>query len=274
MNSLNQSIEKHYHKHELYEDIVKRLEEHGTDLNNVKRSDIAGVDEFHVRGAEVSKELSTYINLHGADVLDIGCGLGGPCRMLADEFGCTTTGIDLSAEYVRTANELSRLVKLEDRTTFIQGDATNLPFDSDSFEVVWSQHVQMNVQNKELFYSEVERVLKPGGHFLYYDIFQNKDGEVTYPMPWASTANQSFLIKVGELEQTLTRLGFSKTISTNQTLAGIGFFDDSVAKLKEFGPPKIGLNVLMGKTTKPKLMNLLAHLKKAILSLESGVYKK
>ena len=55
MENLNQNIKNHYLKEELYEDILNRLKEEGIDLNEVKRSDIAGVDEFHVRGAAVSK---------------------------------------------------------------------------------------------------------------------------------------------------------------------------------------------------------------------------
>ena len=44
--------------------------------------------------------------------------------------------------------------------------------------------------------------------------------------------------------------------------------------MKEFGPPKIGLNALMGETTKQKLVNVLGHLKSGELELKSGVYKK
>ena len=160
MKTLNQNIENHYLKEGLYEDIIKRLTEQNIDLNDVKRTDIAGADEFHVRGAAVSKELANSIDLQGAAVLDVGCGLGGPCRMLADEHGCRTTGIDLSNEYIKTATELSKLVKLNDKTTFRQGDAANLPFDNNNFDVVWTQHVQMNIPDKKKFYAEINRVLK------------------------------------------------------------------------------------------------------------------
>jgi ubiquinone/menaquinone biosynthesis C-methylase UbiE len=274
MESLNQSIENHYLKEALYEDIINRLKEQDISLDNVKRSDIAGTDEFHVRGAAVSKELADSIDLNGLNVLDVGCGLGGPCRMLADEYNCQTTGIDLSNEYIRTANKLSELVKLSNKTTFIQGDATELPFESNTFDVVWTQHVQMNIPDKKKFYSEINRVLKAGGHFLFYDILKKGDGTITYPMPWASNSDHSFLFKAEEMEIFLEEFGFSKEQSTNQTQAGIDFFDALVARLKEFGPPKMGLNVLMGETTKPKLMNLLTHLKMGELELKSGVYKK
>jgi len=115
MESLNKSIENHYLKEGLYEDIINRLKEQNIALDNVKRADIQGADEFHVRGATVSKELAKSINISGLNVLDVGCGLGGPCRMLADDYNCQTTGIDLSNEYIRTATKLSELVNLDNK---------------------------------------------------------------------------------------------------------------------------------------------------------------
>lgn len=274
MENLNENIAHHYLKEGLFENIVVRLKEQGIAMDKVSRADIAGVDEFHVRGAAVSKELANTIDLQDTQLLDVGCGLGGPCRMLAAEYGCQTMGIDLSNEFIRTANELSKLVNLDNQTTFIQGDAANLPFENHRFDVVWTQHVQMNIPDKNKFYSEIDRVLKPGGHFLFYDILKKGDRKVTYPMPWASTADLSFLFKMEEMDTVLTHLGFTKIQSVDQTQAGIAFFDALVAKLKAFGPPKIGLNVLMGESTKPKLMNLLTHLKEEKLELKSGVYKK
>ncbi len=274
MENLNKNIENHYLKAGLYEDIIARLQEQGIDLNHVTRSDIAAVDEFHVRGAAVSKELANSISLNGSSVLDVGCGIGGPCRMLADEYNCVTTGIDLSHDFVRIATELSKLVQLDEKTTFVQGDATHLPFEAATFDVVWSQHVQMNIPDKQAFYSEISRVLKGGGHFLYYDIFRKDAGEIHYPMPWADNADLSFLFMEEELENILHDLELRKKQSTNQTPAGIAFFEALVDRLKKSGPPKMGLNVLMGETTKPKIMNLLSHLKRGELELKSGVYRK
>jgi len=274
MDSLNKSIENHYLREGLYEDIIHRLKEQNIPLDKVSRSDIAGTDEFHVRGAAVSSELANSIKIQGLKVLDVGCGLGGPCRMLADEYNCQTTGIDLSHEYIRTASSLSELVNLNDKTTFIQGNATELPFDDQTFDVVWTQHVQMNIPNKNKFYSEISRVLKPDGYFLFYEILRKEKGEINYPMPWASIADHSFLFKEDEMDLFLNDAGLTKERSTDQTQAGIDFFDKLMVRLKEFGPPKMGLNVLMGESTKTKLMNLLTHLKTGELELKSGVYKK
>ena len=84
MKILNQIIENHYLKEQLFEDIIDRLTKQGIDLENVTRADISGVDEFHVRGAAVSKELAAAVDLKGAHILDVGCGIGGPIRMLVD----------------------------------------------------------------------------------------------------------------------------------------------------------------------------------------------
>ncbi|UOB17860.1 class I SAM-dependent methyltransferase [Abyssalbus ytuae] len=274
MENLDQNIERHYLKEGLLEDIINRLKDQNISINNVRRSDISGVDEFHVRGAAVSRELAQMINLKGLKVLDVGCGLGGACRMLADEFNCDVTGLDLSNEYIRTAKGLSKLVRLENKTRFIRGNAVNLPFENSTFDVVWTQHVQMNIPDKTKFYTEICRVLNPDGYFLYYDIFKNNNKEINYPMPWANTEDLSFLAHPGNIQTLLTQVGLQKVSSSDQTREGIIFFENLMNKLKTSDPPKIGLNILMGETTRQKLNNLLIHLKKDILTLEAAIYKK
>ena len=274
MNSIISSVEEHYYKPNLYEDILGRLKDMDVDLNNANRIDISSVDEFHVRGSEVSRELAESVIINNSEVLDVGCGIGGPCRMLADEFDCMTTGIDLSEEFIKTAQSLSKLVGLENKTKFIHGNATDLPFKASSFDVVWTQHVQMNVNDKSKFYSEIERVLKDEGVFLYYDIFKSGNEEVEYPMPWANEAKISFLAPISEMEHILKSLGFKKEQATDQTATGIVFFEKLIQNIALSGPPKLGLNVLMGASTKTKIINLLNGLKEGRLVLQSGVYRK
>ena len=274
MKEFPTQTEGHYYQANLYEEIVSRLQDLGIDLGNVKRKDIAGVDEFHVRGAQVSKELAETIEIRNSKLLDVGCGIGGPCRMLADEYGCKVTGIDLSKEYTRTAIKLSELVGLSSKTTFVYGDATNLPFGDNIFDVVWTQHVQMNIKDKMKFYSEIYRVLSDEGVFLYYDIFKKGDGYINYPVPWANEAKISFLCNVNEVNNILSELNFKKFEVKDQTSKGILFFTELVEQMGKFGPPKLGLNILMGESTKTKIINLLSGLKEGQLILQSGVYKK
>jgi len=274
MEALNTLIENQYHTPGLYEDILKRLEEQEISMDSVSREDIAGVDEIHVRGAEISRELAGQMKLDNSRILDVGCGIGGPSRMLADEYNCQVTGIDLSHEYIRTAKGLSELLGLQDKTDFIQSNALELPFENGSFDVVWTQHVQMNISHKLKFYSEIERVLSEHGTFIYYDIFRTESGEVNFPVPWADDASMSFLGTTSNMDDILESLCFKNLHTSDQTDKGIIFLQDLFEKLKMNGPPKLGLNVLMGSSTKEKLVNILKGLEEKQIILQSGIYKK
>ena len=81
-------------------------------------------------------------------VLDIGSGLGGAARALAEAYGCRVTGIDLTPSFGAAANALSRWTKLDDLTEFRVGDACALPFDDHSFDAAMTIHAAMNIADK------------------------------------------------------------------------------------------------------------------------------
>lgn len=274
MSHLNERIEQQYHHTGLFEFILERLKEQGVDINNVSRQDIAPVDEFHLRGAEASKELVEEFELKNSHVLDVGCGIGGPCRMFAEEFNCDATGVDISAEFVKTARQLSLLTGLNDKTTFLQADACNLPIDDHAFDVVWTQHVQMNIKDKTTFCQEIHRVLKPGGMLMYYDIFSQNGHDVNYPVPWADDPSISFLSTTGALHEILGDLKMEKVKIIDHTAKAIDFLNGVFEKIQAKGPPKMGLNALLGGATREKLTNVYQGLQQQKIKVESGVFRK
>ncbi|HYE55427.1 MAG TPA: class I SAM-dependent methyltransferase [Chitinophagaceae bacterium] len=262
-------VQQHYSRDGLFDTIVNAFGQHG--ITSITRNDIAGLDEFHVRGAAVSLELAREAGFSSnTAVLDVGCGIGGPCRMIASEFGCRVTGVDITAEYIITAKKLSELTGLQHLTTFVQADALQLPFAGESFDAVWTQHVQMNISNKLQFYSEIHRVLRPTGQFIYYDIFRADEGPLAYPLPWAGDPSISHLVTVTTFESILHDLGFIITGSKDQTQAGIDFFKDMLSR----PGTKPGLRILMGADAAQKTRNLLNGLEEGRLHLQSGTYRK
>jgi MPBQ/MSBQ methyltransferase len=167
-----------------------------------------GVHELHARGTEATHELATLADVQpGEAVLDVGSGLGGPARVLASRYGAEVVGLDLTPEYVEVAEELTREAGLDDRVRFVVGDATALPFDPASFDVVWTQHAAMNVAEKPRLYAELHRVLRRGGRLALYDVLAG-EGDATYPLPWASSPGLSFLVGEDTLDALLVSAGF------------------------------------------------------------------
>ena len=158
-------IARHYSENrELAELIKQSLGNAGKNVEKLTTADLAVVDEFHIRGRKATLELASQINLNrDSHVLDIGSGLGGPARTLAETYGCRVTGIDLTQAFCDAADAMSEWLGLRKRVSFRQGDATNLPFADKQFDAAMTIHVAMNIAAKDTMYGEARRVLKPGG---------------------------------------------------------------------------------------------------------------
>ena len=266
-------IASHYAHDRLYESIIQALAGAGITAGAITPKELAPVDEFHVRGREVSRELAAAAALQpGMRVLDVGCGLGGACRLLAGEYGCEVTGIDITPDYIQTAEKLSALTGLQHKTRFITGSALALPFSNNSFDVVWTQHVQMNIADKPLFYSEIKRVLTTTGRFVYYDILSGQDAPLHFPVPWASDINGSHLITAQQLYTLLQTMGWQRVQVRDETAKGIAFFEILFNRITQKGLPALGLHLLMGDNALEKLQNLRTNLVEGRVVLESGVY--
>ncbi len=121
----------HYGGDGLLARIEAALAAAGRDPLRPGREDLAGFDEFHGGGRASTRELASAAGCGpGMRVLDVGCGIGGPARTLADEFGCRVSGIDLTPAFVATASALSERMGFADRTEFRVADATRLPFET------------------------------------------------------------------------------------------------------------------------------------------------
>lgn len=275
MQNFKNSVIYQYTRENIYETIVQRLHEQGVEKNKITREHISSVDEFHIKGAEVSLEMAKEAELSKElKVLDVGCGIGGPARMIADVFGCSVTGVDLTNEFIRTASLLSQLVGLSGKTEFMTADATELPFEDNIFDVVWTQHAQMNIEEKEKLYSEIHRVLKREGRFIYYDIFSSEKEDLKFPLPWADDSSISFLIELNDFGRLMKETGFKELLRKERTSESIDFFETVFENNKKEGSPKIGLNIFMTEQSSFKLSNLLNNLSENKLKVQSGIYQK
>lgn len=272
---VNEAVQTHYGRLDVGSLILEALEKAGKDLEQLTPEDLAPVDEFHIRGRTATLELARAAGLDAnKHVLDVGSGIGGTSRCLAREFGCRVTGIDLTDEYCRAAEMLSNKVGLADKVDYRQGDATKLPFDDGVFDVVWTEHVAMNIPDKTRLYEEMHRVLKPGGTLAIYDVLAGPSGSVLFPVPWARTPDTSFLVQPNELRRLLEGAGFSIAEWTDTTEAGLAWFISLAEKIRKEGFPLVGFHLLLGPDFREMAQNQGKNLQEGRIVLGQIVARK
>ena len=120
----------------------------------------AGAPFAHSPGGAPFGRLIEYEKWRGKLVLEIGCGSGAHTAQLA-RAGAETTAVDLTSNAVQLTSRRLEVFALS--ATVLQADAERLPFDSNSFDLVWSWGVIHHTPRTESAITEIHRVLKPGG---------------------------------------------------------------------------------------------------------------
>lgn len=262
------NIYNYYSPNGLYNKIIEGLNTLGKDLTSVTLDDLQPVDEFHIRGDAATKEL---IKLSGftpdMHILDVGCGIGGSTRRLSHETGCRVTGIDLSEEYIDTAERLTQLLNMQERVKFHATSALDLPFDDNSFDGVWSLQMGMNVEDKLSWLKEAFRVLKPGGRAILYEVCGNKNAPIYFPVPWAQDSSMSFLVKPEEFRDTIKSVGFDIEVWFDKTDLAQKAFANVPEPVGEPNLPVLGVYLLVGNDIATKAYNLHRNLDEERVSL-------
>lgn len=268
-------IHGYYSPNDLYNKIIDGLNKLGKDLSSIKLDDLQPVDEFHIRGDTATKEL---IALSGftpdMHILDVGCGIGGSTRRLAHETGCRVTGIDLSDEYIDTAQRLTRLLNMQGRVKFHAASALALPFEENTFDGVWSLQMNMNVEDKLAWLKETRRVLKPGGRAILYEVCGLNNAPLHFPVPWAQDSSMSFLVPPESFRTAVIAAGFDIAVWNDKTDLAQQAFATVPAPVGKPNLPELGVYLLVGDDIQTKAYNLRRNLDEERVSLIEAVAVK
>jgi SAM-dependent methyltransferase len=256
-----------------HSNIDRALAEAGKPADTLQASDLAMLEDFHTLGRFATAALIDLAQITATDrVLDAGTGIGGTARMIAAERGAHVTAVDLTSEYCEVAAWLNEVVGLDEMIEVRVADVTELPFDTASFDVVVSQHVQMNIADKHRLYAEARRVLAPGGRLALWDVTAGSAGPLHLPVPWATSPEQSHLVSPAQLAGLLSDAGFT-TAHWNDLTEPAG---NAMRGFIEGEPPPLGLHVFVP-DFQLKAGNLVrnlsedrARLIQALLTVESG----
>ncbi|MGM0612278.1 MAG: methyltransferase domain-containing protein [Bacteroidota bacterium] len=108
-------------------------------------------------------------------IIDLGGGFAGSARHLVKKYGCHVTVLNLSEVENEYGRKLNKEQGLEDKIDVIDGSFENIPYDDNTFDIVWSQDAILHSGEREKAIKEAARVLKPGGEMIFTDPMQTGD---------------------------------------------------------------------------------------------------
>ena len=271
------AISSQYGPANLGELILGAFEKSGKNASELTSADLSACSEFHIGGRPATLALAELAGIgKGTKVIDLGSGLGGPARTLAAELGAQVTALELSTPYHDAARLLAETVGIRG-VTFVNGSALDIPAEEGSFDVVWMQHVQMNIEDKARLFTEIRRVIAPGGIFAWHGILRGSNSKpVLYPTTWADSAEMSFLVGAQELRNLAADAGLfvDETTWKDMSSAALELFASAKAKTATLPPEKrLGVNLLLGSSTKEKLPNLVKSIRDDRVAVHMAVFR-
>jgi SAM-dependent methyltransferase len=265
------TLDTHYSASDIEGRILKGIRAAGLDPEQrLTPEELGALDHFHTGGLNASRELLELAQVRAGDrVLDIGAGLAGSARLLASSVGCRVDCIEMSPDYCAGAALLNRLTGLEDRIKVHQGSALDLPFPDDSFDVVWMQNVGMNIADKRKLYSEIARVLKPGGRYAFQEMAAGEMATSYFPLPWAADPADNFLVTFDEMRLVLGQCGFISQLFEDTSDAHLSRSKTNATPSK---PGQLGLAVFVDNLGE-KAGNARRSLEEGQVRLVRGVFR-
>jgi SAM-dependent methyltransferase len=192
--------------------------------------------------------------------------------------GGAVCGVDAVAAYCHVARALNEREDGFGDIAVEQADILELALPGPRFDLVWSQHAQMNVADKSRWLDAVRRHLTPGGRYAFHETFAGPAGQPAYPVPWGAGADDSCLVTAEQWRSALDAAGFTARHWLDRTDQSVAWLDEAVAAqraLAAAGDPAAALNVglLLGPDAALMSRNLRRNLAGGRLRIFMGVFE-
>lgn len=269
-----EAINFQYGKEDIAGILISKFREENIDTLEKIQKVLSPVQELHLRGRDVTLELAKGAGINESTrVLDVGCGIGGSSRVLVSEFGCKVTGIDLCEEFCHTAEFINKKMGLSEKIEIRQGNALNMPFDDEYYDVVLIQHVLMNIKEKNDVICQINRVLRLKGRLAINTICEGSVIPIHYPVIWANDSDINFLLEADNLRKLINNCGFKELSWIDNTDKIIEDIDRKRAKPRSIEPTPIKLSMIV-EDSSTKWKNMVRNLKEGRFVVIQGIFEK
>jgi SAM-dependent methyltransferase len=208
MDDLDRRIREHWAGRDNVRALIEGLAGGDPRLERPAVEDLAPRDQLHAGTLAATERFAAWAGIRaGERVLDLGSGLGGSARFLAARREVRVTALEPCAELHGAGVELTRRSGLSHLVEHVLGDAASFEAPADRFDVVWIQHVEMQVRDKAAFCRAAARCLAPGGRVVWHDWLAGPGGEPRWPVFWSADGSLSFCARKAGFEEHLRGAG-------------------------------------------------------------------
>ncbi len=206
------------------------------------------------------------VSLTGKEVLDIGVGIGGPACLLIEKHGAArVTGIDVEDTVPKTAAQTVSRRGLQDRVLLRRVEPGPLPFDDESFDVVFSKDAIIHIHDKGALFRDIYRILRPGGCIAMSDWYRSEEPLTEEMAAWLEPHGSDFtMTPIQNDADLLGSAGFVDTAILDRNAWFAQFSRELVDHMR--GPGHDTLVEAVGKETVENLISKAE--KRAIISAQ------
>lgn len=270
MSNYDLIVRNHWINRDNYKKLMATLERGGASVDDLDIDRLSPRDQMHAGLLDATKTFVDWIGLKpGSSVLDLGSGLGGSARFLASAYNAAVTAIDFCPELNEAAARITRHLGLEDMVEHLCMDVT-APCDlkTGGFDLVWIQHVDMQVANKSELYACAARHLIQGGRVVWHDWLAGPGGPVIWPLFWSADGEISFLADREEFTNLLDSAGLEITRLEPIPELTSSWFEKSrlglsnlISKMRSSGKAETGSRLAAFETLAAEVDNALLNIK-------------
>ena len=269
------ALDRHYAPGDLCGRIAAALESAGKDLDRLAVDDLAGVDQLHSRGRDATLALARLATLSpDMRVVDMGGGLGGSARVLAQHVGCRVDVVDLTEQYCGVGRELTARTGLAARVTHHHADALDLPFADQTFDAAWMQHSSMNIAEKRRLFLEIRRVLRADARLAMHEVVAGARLPIHLPVPWAREPSMSFLQPPDEIRSLLVDVGFEEVAWVDTSRATLDWFQHRQQAVERSGLPALGPQLVLGPAFAEMSRNIVRNLEEDRVRIVKALWRR
>jgi sarcosine/dimethylglycine N-methyltransferase len=167
--------------------------------------------------AFMADRIKDKVSAPGARVVDLGAGYGGAARWLAKQYGCHVLALNLSEAENERDRQMNREQGVDNLIEVVDGSFEQVPAENGTFDAAWSQDAILHSGHRDKVMDEVDRVLKPGGEFVFTDPMQADDCPEGVLQPVLDRIHLSSLGSFAFYREQARRLGWEEVEIVDMT---------------------------------------------------------